>query len=83
MAKKKPKHKIASSGDYISTHHINVVNGDKLKWSGVRREKKCKYRIWHLTKKCVSLEMHQIFDLCMFNNHKVCKSLICGDLDKI
>jgi hypothetical protein len=31
----------------------------------------------------VSLEMHQIFDLCMFNNHKVCKSLICGDLDKI
>jgi hypothetical protein len=49
MAKKKPKHKIASSDDYISTRHINVANGDKLKWSGTMREEKCKYKIWHLT----------------------------------
>lgn len=32
---------------------------------------------------CVSLDIHQIFDLWTFNNYKVCKSLICGDLDKI
>ncbi len=47
--KKKPKHKIASSDDYISTHHINVANGDNFQWSGTMRKEKCKYKIWHLT----------------------------------
>ncbi len=50
MAKKKPQtQNCKSSDDYISTHHINVANGDKFKWSGTMRKEKCKYKIWHLT----------------------------------